>query len=125
MDPGLFVGLFVLTLESGNEDYNYCILFPTNLDPCVYQGFGLGFAVTADPASADRVCSPGALHWAGVFGSNYFVDPVEMCVGVLLTQRFPALPPGNLRDRYQQLIYQAHRAPPPPSSSWPPPRSSL
>lgn len=75
--------------------------------PMWIQGFGLGFAIWHHPTCADQVCSPGSVYWAGIFGTNYFIDLSEGCAAVLLTQRYPQLPPGNLSVRYQQLVLQA------------------
>ncbi len=90
-------------------------LGPSLPRPSWVQGFGLGLAVTLDPAGQDRVCSPNTLYWAGIFGTNYFLSPRDMVAAVLLTQRYPDLPPGNLRDKYQGMVLQA-LAPKPPES---------
>ena len=38
------------------------------------SGFGLGFHVCVDPGAAGRVGSPGTLIWAGIFGTEYFIE---------------------------------------------------
>jgi len=37
-------------------------------------GFGLGFNICMDPGAAGRVGSPGTLMWAGIFGTEYFIE---------------------------------------------------
>mmetsp|Transcript_18828 Transcript_18828/g.49377 ORF Transcript_18828/g.49377 Transcript_18828/m.49377 type:complete len:104 (+) Transcript_18828:1269-1580(+) len=69
-------------------------------------GFGLGFNICMDPGAAGRVGSPGTLMWAGIFGTEYFIDPVEHICAVLLTQRFPN-DDIDLRKKFPQLVMQA------------------
>lgn len=48
-------------------------------------GFGYGWAVLADPALAATPQGKGTLHWGGVYGHSWFVDPVNALSVVMLT----------------------------------------
>jgi CubicO group peptidase (beta-lactamase class C family) len=53
-------------------------------------GFGLGFAVTLDPAHAGIPGSVGDFYWGGMFSTGFFVDPVEQICMVFMTQLMPS-----------------------------------
>ncbi|MDO9361280.1 MAG: serine hydrolase domain-containing protein [Sphingopyxis sp.] len=53
-------------------------------------GFGLGFAVTIDPARAGILGSVGDYYWGGMFSTGFFVDPVEEICMVFMTQLMPS-----------------------------------
>ncbi len=53
-------------------------------------GFGLGFAVTLDPALAGIPGSAGDFYWGGMFSTGFFVDPVEEICMVFMTQLMPS-----------------------------------
>ncbi|MDL2284852.1 serine hydrolase, partial [Oxalobacter sp. OttesenSCG-928-P03] len=48
-------------------------------------GFGLGWAVTLNPAEANVPYSAGALSWGGVYGHKWFADPQKRLSVVILT----------------------------------------
>lgn len=53
-------------------------------------GFGLGFAVTLNPAHAGIPGSVGDFYWGGMFSTGFFVDPVEQICMVFMTQLMPS-----------------------------------
>ena len=68
--------------------------------------FGLGFGI-ATPASAARLpVSAGAFSWGGFFGTDYWADPQQGIVGMIITQKVPNSY-GDLNDRFKVLVYQA------------------
>jgi CubicO group peptidase (beta-lactamase class C family) len=72
--------------------------------------FGLGVRVLVDPAEATTLCSPGTFGWAGAFGTNSWIDPVERMAGLLMIQRMPDPNDMVLRSlfqRFQTTTYQA------------------
>lgn len=72
--------------------------------------FGLGVRVLEDPAEACTLASRGTFGWAGAFGTNSWIDPVEQMVGVMLIQRMPDLTDTVMRGlfpRFQTAAYQA------------------
>ena len=69
-------------------------------------GFGLGFAVTMDPARTMMPGSAGEYYWGGMFSTAFFVDPVERITMVFMTQFSPStLYP--IRRELKTLIYSA------------------
>lgn len=73
-------------------------------------GFGLGFEVLLDPGLAGQYGSVGRYGWGGAYATNYWVDPGQDLVAVLMLQ---LLPSGglDLADRFRTLVYQAIVAP--------------
>jgi CubicO group peptidase (beta-lactamase class C family) len=50
------------------------------------EGYGLGVRVVTDHVRRGTMLSDGTFGWSGVYGTHFFVDPVEQTVGVLLVQ---------------------------------------
>jgi len=69
-------------------------------------GFGLGFAVTMDPAKALLPGSAGEYFWGGAAGTAFWVDPAEELIAVFMTQLMPssAYP---IRRELRTLVYAA------------------
>ncbi|HUP06025.1 MAG TPA: serine hydrolase domain-containing protein [Caldimonas sp.] len=53
-------------------------------------GFGLGFAMTTDPARTGIAGSPGEYWWGGLASTAFWIDPVEDVCVVFLTQFVPS-----------------------------------
>jgi CubicO group peptidase (beta-lactamase class C family) len=72
--------------------------------------FGLGVRVLDSPAEACSLLSRGSFGWAGAFGTNSWIDPVEGMIGIMLIQRMPDPEDSELRmlwPRVQTAAYQA------------------
>ncbi len=70
------------------------------------MGFGLGFAVTMDPAKTLLPGSAGEYNWGGAASTAFWVDPAEELITVFMTQ----LMPSNtypLRRELRALVYSA------------------
>lgn len=69
-------------------------------------GFGLGFAVTVDPAATMLAGSVGDFFWGGAASTFFWVDPKEDLAVVFLTQLLPssAYP---VRRELRTLVYSA------------------
>jgi methyl acetate hydrolase len=52
------------------------------------DSYGLGFQVTGAPAVPDQR-SPGSLAWAGIFNTEFWIDPSRGIGGILLMQYLP------------------------------------
>ena len=50
------------------------------------EGYGLGVRVVTNHVKRGTMLSDGTFGWSGVYGTHFFVDPVEQTVGVLLVQ---------------------------------------
>jgi CubicO group peptidase (beta-lactamase class C family) len=74
--------------------------------PRTGQGFGLGFMVRTDAGRNQRLGSPGEFYWVGIWGTAFWVDPMEKLVAVLMMQT-PALQTSHYRSLIRNLVYQA------------------
>ena len=74
-------------------------------------GFGLGFEVTEDVGKSGRYGSPGAFGWGGAYHTNYWADPKEKLVAVIMTQLLPA-GSSDLHRTFRTLVYQSIVGPP-------------
>jgi CubicO group peptidase (beta-lactamase class C family) len=65
-------------------------------------GFGVGWAVLADPAAAGTPQSKGTIQWGGAYGHSWFVDPAQKLSVVALTntalEGMSGAFPGQIRD---------------------------
>lgn len=69
-------------------------------------GFGLGFAVTIDPAKCMIPGSAGEYYWGGMFSTAFFIDPVERINMIFMTQLSPSMA-YPIRRELKTLIYSA------------------
>ena len=69
-------------------------------------GFGLDFAVHANPAESGLNGSAGEFNWGGLAGTIFWVDPAEELIGLYMIQM---LPPRfeDSRNQFKRLAYQA------------------
>jgi len=73
-------------------------------------GFGLGFEILEDPGLAGQYGSAGRFGWGGAYATNYWVDPTDSLVVVLMQQLLPAR--GlDLADKFRTLVYAALTSP--------------
>jgi CubicO group peptidase (beta-lactamase class C family) len=77
------------------------------LDPAASgYGFGLGFAVRHADGGSPQAGSKGDYYWSGVYGTYFWIDPVEDLACV-----FMCAAPSLMRLRYRQmlrnLVYQS------------------
>lgn len=68
--------------------------------------FGLGFWVNDNPGAYGELVGEGSYGWGSAYYPQYFVDPKERLVALLMTQLMPT---GglNLNQRFKVLTYQA------------------
>jgi CubicO group peptidase (beta-lactamase class C family) len=66
--------------------------------------FGLGFRVVTDLASTQTLGSDGMYGWSGIYGTNFWVDPKERLVAVMMVQKYPG---ATVAGAFQPLVYQA------------------
>nr|WP_298725334.1 serine hydrolase domain-containing protein [uncultured Steroidobacter sp.] len=69
-------------------------------------GFGLGFAVTTDPARTLVPGSRGDYSWGGMASTYFWIDPREQLIVVFMTQLIPSTI-YNLRRELRTLVYSA------------------
>jgi CubicO group peptidase (beta-lactamase class C family) len=69
---------------------------------------GLGFEIAAKEDGHANYRSPGSLSWAGLFNTEFWIDPRRHVAGVMLMQLLPFYDDGairTLRD-FEQIVYQ-------------------
>jgi CubicO group peptidase (beta-lactamase class C family) len=72
-------------------------------------GFGLGFAMTMDPALTTIAGSAGEFFWGGMYSTAFLVDPVEHLTMVFMTQLMPSST-YPIRREIRTMIYAAMAA---------------
>jgi methyl acetate hydrolase len=73
-----------------------------------HDKFGLGFQITSSDPQYARFRSPGSMSWAGIFNTEFWIDPVQHIGGVMMMQVLPFYDDGairTLRD-FEGLVYQ-------------------
>jgi CubicO group peptidase (beta-lactamase class C family) len=73
-------------------------------DPIYGRGFGLGWQVMMDTTQAKVLGSEGMYGWGGAASTEFWVDPKEELVGLIMLQFMPYYP---LVGDFQVLVYQA------------------
>jgi CubicO group peptidase (beta-lactamase class C family) len=68
------------------------------------EGYGLGVRVVTSHVKRGTMLSDGTFGWSGVYGTHFFVDPVEQTVGVLLVQTSNREVNGDFEDLVAQAI---------------------
>jgi CubicO group peptidase (beta-lactamase class C family) len=69
-------------------------------------GFGLGFAVTMDPARTLLPGSAGEYSWGGAASTYFWIDPAEALIVIFMTQLLPSSS-YPLRRELRNLVYSA------------------
>ncbi len=69
-------------------------------------GFGLGFAVTLDPARTMLPGSIGDYSWGGAASTYFWIDPAEDLITIFLTQLMPSST-YPIRRELRTLVYSA------------------
>jgi CubicO group peptidase (beta-lactamase class C family) len=75
-------------------------------DPVRRLGFGLGVGVWLDPGRAMEPVSAGAYGWGGAANTEFWADPQEELIGILMTQFMPYGAYPVVSD-FHNLAYQA------------------
>jgi CubicO group peptidase (beta-lactamase class C family) len=66
-------------------------------------GFGLGFSVVTDLAATQALGSVGQYGWSGIYGTNFWVDPKERLIAIVMVQKYPN---PTVAAAFQPLVYQ-------------------
>jgi methyl acetate hydrolase len=69
--------------------------------------FGLGFQIAADDPATKGFRSPGSMSWAGIFNTEFWVDPVRHVGGVHMMQLLPFYDDGAIRALrgFEKTVY--------------------
>jgi len=70
--------------------------------------FGLGFQIAADDPATRGFRSPGSMSWAGIFNTEFWVDPVKHLGGIHMMQLLPFYDAGAIRALrgFEQTVYR-------------------
>ena len=95
------------TLEYMTRNHIAPQLLPLAIGPSQIPGtgFGLGFSVILDAAQTGVLNSDGNYGWSGAAATNFWVDPQEQLVGIIMTQLMQNMLP--FQDDFRALVYQA------------------
>jgi CubicO group peptidase (beta-lactamase class C family) len=69
-------------------------------------GFGLGFAITMDPAKTMIPGSVGEYSWGGAASTAFWIDPKEELIAIFLTQLIPSST-YPVRRQLRTMVYSA------------------
>jgi methyl acetate hydrolase len=73
-----------------------------------HDKFGLGFQLASGDAQYARFRSAGSMSWAGIYNTEFWIDPVQHIGGVMMMQMLPFYDDGairTLRD-FEELVYR-------------------
>lgn len=96
------------TVELMTMNHIPTALLPLQIGESVMNGygFGLGFKVLLNPAQAGMIGTMGAFGWGGAANTDFWVDPKEQLIGILMTQFMPMDTYPVISD-FHVLTYQA------------------
>ena len=100
-------------------------IFGNEIGALAGRSFGLGFAVRTDPVHSWTPGSVGSFSWAGLWGTQFWIDPAEKLIGLQMIQAAPGK--GREAVPYLGIHYLAYGALtiPEPSSVAPPTAPTL
>lgn len=88
LNGGEYNGVRILSRKTIETMMGYQMV---DLDPSEGKYHGLAFAVSTDKTLAKGgMGSPGTFEWGGAFNTQYFADPQEKIIGILLKQTLGA-----------------------------------
>jgi CubicO group peptidase (beta-lactamase class C family) len=69
-------------------------------------GFTLGFGIITDPAAAKSSLPAGSYGWGGIYGTQFWIDPTNRVVGVVMTQT-AIIGSGPISNPIREAFYAA------------------
>lgn len=73
-----------------------------------HDKFGFGFQIASNDPRYAKYRSPGSMSWAGIYNTEFWIDPVKHIGGVQMMQVLPFYDDGairTLRD-FEELVYK-------------------
>jgi methyl acetate hydrolase len=72
-----------------------------------YDKFGLGFQIASNNPQYAKFRSPGSMSWAGIFNTEFWIDPARHIGGVMMMQFLPFYDDDAIRTlrEFEQLVY--------------------
>lgn len=73
--------------------------------------FGFGFQIASEDPQYANYRSPGSLSWAGIYNTEFWIDPVKKIGAVQMMQMLPFYDDGALRTLrdFEKLVYESIR----------------
>lgn len=73
-----------------------------------HDKFGLGFQIASNDPQYAKFRSAGSMSWAGIFNTEFWIDPVKHIGGVQMMQLLPFYDDGAIRTLcgFEELVYQ-------------------
>jgi methyl acetate hydrolase len=70
--------------------------------------FGLGFQIASSDPAMSKFRSPGSMSWAGLYNTEFWVDPVKHVAGVQMMQLLPFYDDGAIRTLrgFEEVVYR-------------------
>jgi CubicO group peptidase (beta-lactamase class C family) len=70
------------------------------------EGYGLSVRVISDHVKHATLLSTGTFGWSGVYGTHFFVDPVEQVVAVMMVQTANQEANRDFEDLVEQAVVE-------------------
>jgi CubicO group peptidase (beta-lactamase class C family) len=98
------IGAVVVELQPG-ADKQITKPFPLGAGK---DKFGLGFQIASSDSAVKNFRSPGSLSWAGLFNTEFWVDPVKHLGAVQMMQLLPFYDDGAIRTLrgFEETVYK-------------------
>jgi methyl acetate hydrolase len=76
-----------------------------------HDKFGLGFQIASKSEDAKTYRSAGSLSWAGIYNTEFWIDPAQRVGGVLLMQELPFYDDGAIHAlrEFEAAVYRGLR----------------
>jgi methyl acetate hydrolase len=73
-----------------------------------HDKFGLGFQIASNNPEYSGYRSPGSMSWAGIYNTEFWIDPVKHIGGVQMMQLLPFYDDGAIRTLrgFEELVYK-------------------
>jgi len=73
-----------------------------------HDKFGLGFQLASGDSQYAKFRSAGSMSWAGIFNTEFWIDPVQHIGGVVMMQMLPFYDDGAIRTLrgFEELVYR-------------------
>jgi CubicO group peptidase (beta-lactamase class C family) len=70
--------------------------------------FGLGFQIASNDSQYTKFRSPGSMSWAGIFNTEFWIDPVKHIGAVQMMQVLPFYDDGAIRTlrNFEEAVYR-------------------
>lgn len=101
LNAGEYNGIRILSRKTIETMMSYQMV---DLDPNEGKYHGLGFGIASDKTVAKGgIGSPGTFEWGGAFNTQYFADPKEKVIGIIMKQTLGGS--ESTSWKFRQMVY--------------------